>query len=162
MDATLLWYLSRSLHRDVQREELAFALGASISTITRRMRDGFQPDEVIQAARYFRLSPLDALVQLGYLRPSEIETKVETKDLSDYTDLEIATEMLRRVQDGSATRAATDPLAVAGDREAGLAVTASEVIGESAGEQAAPQSTGGTPAPHPPSGATAVSPRRRF
>ncbi|WHP18806.1 hypothetical protein [Cellulomonas sp. ES6] len=109
MDISLPWYLKTALGRDVQREEIALAIGASISTVTRRMRDGFPVDEIIQAARYFGLSPLDALVQLGYLKSSEVGQLVVMKDLSDYTDVELATEMLRRASERSTTSGVAMP-----------------------------------------------------
>jgi hypothetical protein len=111
-------YLSSALGRSVQREEIAVALGASISTVTRRQRDGFLADEVIAAARYFELSPIVALVDLGYLTSAELEAvaQLRTDSLETYSDVDLAEEMLRRVSVGAAGDPLTGPLGGAGER----------------------------------------------
>lgn len=110
VDTSLLWYLSRTIGRDVTREELAFALGASLSTVTRRMRDGFGADEVIQACRHFKISPLEALVYFRFLTPEEAGRAGGDKSVRDFTDLDLAHELLRRVEAGIASNTVTGPL----------------------------------------------------
>lgn len=89
----------------VNQSDIARAAGVSTPTVSRWMAGIGKPkaEQVIGVARSYDVSPLHALVAAGYLRREEIYGEVEIPRalaLSVFTDLELAQEMLRRVDQG--------------------------------------------------------------
>lgn len=78
---------------------------------------GVKVETVIAIARRLGDSPLHALVEMGYLEPSDIaQFRVHRAfGLDEFSDLELSTEVLRRVQAGSATPTLTEPIRLAED-----------------------------------------------
>ena len=71
-------------------------------------------DNVIRIARRLGHNPLGALVAAGYLEQSEIDEIAGSTPrmfaLSNYTDLELAREAVRRIEQGSSTDLLQQPL----------------------------------------------------
>lgn len=88
------------------QSEIAERIGSSPSTVSRWMSGDVVPlaTMVIQLARAYELSPVAALVAAGYLEPSEItDSGVQPRSLAlhEFTEHELAVEMVRRVDRGS-------------------------------------------------------------
>jgi transcriptional regulator with XRE-family HTH domain len=83
----------------------------------RSAQTGVKVETVIAIARKLGDSPLHALVEMGYLEPSDVAMFRVQKafGLDEYTDVELSEEILRRVQKGSATAAITEPLEIEED-----------------------------------------------
>ncbi len=85
---------------------IALRSGIAESTISRWLSGQVParvPRAVVQLARAYNSSPLQALVAAGYLDASELDLAVETPrrlQLRDFTELELAEEMVRRIADG--------------------------------------------------------------
>lgn len=115
MEQTESWnaYLA-SVRGDDLDKDVAEKAGISASTLSRWL-SGKQfpsPQQVITLARSYRESPLDALVAAGYLAASELGAYGTPRSLSlrDFSDLEIAREILRRIEEGEASDALTEPM----------------------------------------------------
>jgi hypothetical protein len=108
---TLREYLEERLARRVPNEELAVVLGVSLSTVKRRTLDGWPAEDVIRISRALDIPPVEVLVACGYLTAEEVEEAAAgTAALSTFTDVELAREILRRVEGAEASSALTDPL----------------------------------------------------
>lgn len=86
----------------------------------RSANGGVKPETVIAIARTLGDSPLHALVEVGYLQPHEVERFREPREfaLDEFTDLELSSEIVRRVKAGAATAQLTEPIEL---KETGLA-----------------------------------------
>lgn len=84
---------------------------------------GVKVETVIAIARRMGDSPLHALVEMGYLEPSDVaQFRVQKAfGLDDYSDLELTTEIVRRVQAGSASSMLTEPIKLSQDETGHIA-----------------------------------------
>ena len=87
------------------QSEIARVAGVSTATVSRWVSGDSRPkaEQVIGVARAYDVSPLLALVAAGYLEQAEVEGELEVPRalaIGEYTDLELAQEMLRRVDRG--------------------------------------------------------------
>lgn len=111
MTSTLRDYLAARLGRRVTAEEIGSVVGASTSTIKRRLTEGFPAEDVITAAREFGISPVEALVALGYLTADEVRAfEAGRAGLAGFSDLDLAHEIVRRTAAGSASGLMLAPL----------------------------------------------------
>lgn len=88
--------------------ELARTLGVSEAKVS-YWRSGARtpsPREAADAARAYGRPGLEGLLVAGYIREEDLEGRVEVvaRGLGDYSDVEIANEMLRRARLAVATR----------------------------------------------------------
>lgn len=87
------------------QSEIARVAGVSTATVSRWVSGDSRPkaEQVIGVARAYNVSPLLALVAAGYLEQSEVEGELDVPRalaIGDFTELELAQEMLRRVDRG--------------------------------------------------------------
>jgi transcriptional regulator with XRE-family HTH domain len=114
-DVRIRWanYLNR-VKGDRSQAELARLIGVTDGQLSkwRNATIRVKVETIIAVARKLGDSPLHALVEVGYLDPDDIGQFKVSKPyaLDEYTDLELSTEILRRVQAGSATPQLTEPL----------------------------------------------------
>lgn len=82
---------------------VAARIGQSESTIS-RWKNGTvvpEPRQAVQFARAYERNPLEALIAAGYLTAEEAASPIEVPralQLSEFSDLELAQEMVRRVE----------------------------------------------------------------
>lgn len=79
--------------------------GQSESAVSRWKSGASTPDprQVVIVARAYARNPIEALIAAGFLTRTEADLPVATPralQLRDYSDFELATEMLRRVDSG--------------------------------------------------------------
>lgn len=117
VEQTETWttYLA-SIRGDDLDKDVAQKAGVSASTLSRWL-SGLQfpsPQQVIALARSYRESPLDALVAAGHLTASELSAYGTPRSLAirDFSDVELAREILRRIEAGEATETLTEPMDV--------------------------------------------------
>lgn len=110
MNHELPAHLDAQLGRKLSREELALSLDMSVATLTRRKQSGFSADDAITASRHFGLSPVEALVACGYLAQDDVDAAARSASIEGFSDMEIAQEIMRRVEEGTAGPEATEPL----------------------------------------------------
>ncbi len=80
----------------ITREEAAVASGVSIATLTRRLREGLDADEVMRAAKYVGASPTEALIALGLLAPDDVRKVAATESIETLSDRVLLEELLSR------------------------------------------------------------------
>ncbi|WP_162942664.1 helix-turn-helix domain-containing protein [Cryobacterium soli] len=109
MDETLNWaeYLRIITDADTNRI-ISQRTGIPDSTISRWLSGQAypRPRQVVDVARAYGVNPLNALVGAGYLDQSDIERAgVEPRQfqLREFSELEIAQEIVRRVQKGQSS-----------------------------------------------------------
>lgn len=93
---------------------IAATTGASEATVGRWVKGLVTPapDQVTAVARAYGQSPLVALVAAGYVQESELEMVHALPRLlllSEFSDLELAQELVRRIEDGAAHPDLEDP-----------------------------------------------------
>lgn len=85
--------------------EIAERAGVSQPSVSRWLNGGVPSVElVIKLARSYGMSPVSALVAAGYLEPDEITnpgTRPRAIQLHEFSDLELARETVRRIEEGS-------------------------------------------------------------
>jgi transcriptional regulator with XRE-family HTH domain len=95
----------RAMAGDDNNADIARKGGVSGATVTRWFQGkGPDAEQVIALARAYDHRPTDALVAAGYLTESEVRTlgaPPRPLRIRDFTDLEIARETLRRIEEGS-------------------------------------------------------------
>lgn len=106
MNSPLDWptYL-RSIAGDVPAARIAERIDVSASTVSRWFSGATdpRPRDIIKVARAYGVTPLTALIGAGYLDEGDIKLDASVPrrlQLRDFTDLELAEEMLRRVAAG--------------------------------------------------------------
>lgn len=87
------------------QSEIARVAGVSTATVSRWVSGDSRPkaEQVIGVARAYNVSPLLALVAAGYLEQAEVEGELDVPRalaIGEFTELELAQEMLRRVDRG--------------------------------------------------------------
>lgn len=97
--------------------EIARAADVHSGTVGRWFKGTSRPEAsaVIAVARAFDRSPVVALVVAGYLTRDEIEGSVQITpgmSLAEFTELEIAQELVRRIEAGETTELSEAPLEV--------------------------------------------------
>jgi transcriptional regulator with XRE-family HTH domain len=126
-DARTRWatYLNRRMG---SRSQADFAKAVDVTdgqlSKWRSGTGGVKPETVIAIARKLGDSPLHALVEVGYLKPEEVAAFTVPHEfaLETFTDEELSSEILRRIQAGSAGRHLTEPMEVVDDAPAGAPV----------------------------------------
>lgn len=91
---------------------IAAKTGQNESTISRWKTGANVPDPrtVVAFARAYERSPLEALIVAGYLTDAEAGVPLRTLGIQEFTDLELAQEMVRRVKDGTPHEVLEQPL----------------------------------------------------
>lgn len=84
---------------------IAGRLGIADTTVSRWLLGTAKPrpHQVVTIAREFNVHPLQALIAAGYLEPDEVDLAAITPrklQLREFTELEIAEEMVRRIAEG--------------------------------------------------------------
>lgn len=94
-----------------ERSLRAIALRAGIepSTLTRQISSGIRAETVIEISRHYEISPIHALVTLGFLTESELALAANKESLSAANEEELAEEILVRVRSKQAAPAPTTP-----------------------------------------------------
>ncbi|MBM7504220.1 helix-turn-helix domain-containing protein [Agromyces aurantiacus] len=90
-------YVRAVAGRDSGRE-VALKTGSSESAIS-RWKSGYSvpdPRQVVTIARAYNRNPVEALIAAGYLTADEASIPMTQPSLRDFSDLELAREMLRR------------------------------------------------------------------
>lgn len=84
---------------------------------------GVKVETVIAIARTLGDSPLHALVEMGYLEASDVAQFRVAKPfgLEEFTDQELTTEIVRRLEAGTASAALTDPIQLTQDETGHIA-----------------------------------------
>lgn len=93
----LIAYLRR-YRPGMTREEVAVAAGISIATLTRRLREGLDADEVMRAARNVGASPTEALLELGMLEPADVRKVAAVDALNTVPEVTLLEELLDRAR----------------------------------------------------------------
>jgi len=88
------------------REEVAVAASISIATLTRRLREGLDADEVIRAARAVGASPAEALLELGLLDATDVRRVAVVDALDTVPERVLLEELLERAREREDTDAA--------------------------------------------------------
>jgi transcriptional regulator with XRE-family HTH domain len=118
------------------QSEIARAIGVHTATVSRWFAGSSRPDatQVIAVARAYDRSPVLALVTAGYLTRDEVEKDVTLTpgmSLAEFTELEIAQELVRRIEAGETTEISDSPL----DEDSGAWTWEPSVRGGSEHEQ---------------------------
>ena len=84
---------------------IAKKTGVPASTISRWFNGELQPKprQVAVVSRAYGLNPVAALIQAGYLQPDDVALSVTAPRLlqiQDFTELELAQEIVRRIEEG--------------------------------------------------------------
>lgn len=99
------------------QSEIARATGVHSGTVSRWLAGASRPSatQVIAVARAFDRSPVLALVAADYLTRAEVESEVQLTpgmSLAAFSELEIAEELVRRIEAGQTTDVSEAPLTV--------------------------------------------------
>lgn len=99
------------------QSEISRAAGVSTATVSRWFSRSTQPlaPQVIAVARAYAESPVVALIAAGYLTRAEVEQEVRLTpgmSLAEFSELEIAQELVRRIEAGETTDMSEAPLEV--------------------------------------------------
>lgn len=99
------------------QSEIARAADVHSGTVSRWFSRSSQPlaTQVIAVARAFDQSPVLALLAAGYLTRAEVEQEVELSpgmSLAEFSELDIAQELVRRIEAGETTKTTNAPLEV--------------------------------------------------
>lgn len=99
------------------QSEIARAAGVATATVSRWTSRSTQPlaPQVIAVARAYNQSPVVALVAAGYLTREEVEREVTLTpgmSLAEFSELEIAQELVRRIEAGETTQISDQPINV--------------------------------------------------
>lgn len=99
------------------QSEIARATGVHSATVSRWLAGGSRPSatQVIAVARAYDRSPVLALVAADYLTRAEVESEVQLTpgmSLAAFSELEIAEELVRRIEAGQSTDISEQPLTV--------------------------------------------------
>lgn len=99
------------------QSEIARATGVHSGTVSRWLAGSSRPSatQVIAVARAFDRSPVLALVAADYLTRAEVESEVQLTpgmSLAAFSELDIAQELVRRIEAGETTETSEAPLDV--------------------------------------------------
>ena len=92
---------------------IAATTGLDNSTLTRQLtgKSTLAIETVVTICRSYALDLSEAFVAVGFITPTEAETLGRTHSLTEYTDLELAQEIVRRLEAATAGPELTEPLA---------------------------------------------------
>lgn len=77
--------------------DLANAIGGTHSTIGRKL-DNDDPQIIVDIAKHFGANPIGVLVSIEFLNPRDVRNYAAISNLENYDDLELAEEIVRRLQ----------------------------------------------------------------
>lgn len=111
---------------------MAAQSGIDPSTLNRQTtgKSGLTVETVVSLCRTYSLDIASAFVAVGFITQDEADRLGRTHSLSEYTDLELAQEIVDRLEAEQASAALTDPIS--------LAPTESNVIDGGFGQNANP------------------------
>ena len=105
----LLKFLESTTGRAMSR--MATDIGMVPSTLTRQFKAGTVPViEIVKICREYGVDLLDAFVAADFITRAEADSLCSKGALSGATDAELTSEILRRLEVGSATRVLTDQI----------------------------------------------------
>lgn len=92
---------------------MAAQSGLESSTLNRQVNgtSGLTVETVVALCRAYSIDFGEAFVAVGFITREEADTLGRTHSLSEYTDLELAQEIVNRLEAGAASEALTDPIA---------------------------------------------------
>jgi transcriptional regulator with XRE-family HTH domain len=110
---------------------IAAAAGLDASTVNRQLTgaSALTIETVVAICRAYSLDMAETFVGVGFITPDEADHLGRAHGLAEYSDLELAREIVRRIEESEATPVLTEPLDVGGvvqdlperQREFGLA-----------------------------------------
>lgn len=105
----------RMISDDAAGAAIARKTGIPASTISRWLSGEFDPKprQVVEVARAYGASPIQALIAADFLRAEDLdlpESAPRQLQIRDFTELELAQEMVRRINEGESTSVLNDPL----------------------------------------------------
>ncbi|AXQ51875.1 transcriptional repressor [Gordonia phage Catfish] len=108
-------YLKSAIGRPATREELAIAVGVSVSTIDRRRGEGFTLDEVLSVAEYFELSKVETLLAYGAIELEDVLRNADADGamVATTSTAALAAEVARRLAEGEGATAGKAPRGIA-------------------------------------------------
>lgn len=98
MTDTREWY-EKTIGSDSTRAA-AIASGIPVATLSRQAPDALTPESVVKLARAYQVSAIDGLVAQGFLSEQDVEVIAARGALEDFTDEQLADEVLRRMKLG--------------------------------------------------------------
>lgn len=96
---------------------IASQAGLDASTTNRQLNgtNTLAVETVVAICRAYRLDFVEAFVAVGFLTEEEAKSLGGKQSLANFTDLELANEIVRRVENGEAGTELTDPIATEPD-----------------------------------------------
>jgi hypothetical protein len=91
--------------------EIARKLGMQQTTWSRQLQGNMPIGTVVRLCRVYSIPMLDAFVAAGFITDTEADVIGRSRGLRNATERELLAEMMRRVEDGTATAALTEPVA---------------------------------------------------
>lgn len=91
---------------------IALRIGVAPTTIGRQIESELRPELLVRICREYGIPVLPELVAIGFITESEAKFMTGANALVTATDEQLAKEILRRVQDSSATSTLTEPMDV--------------------------------------------------
>jgi transcriptional regulator with XRE-family HTH domain len=90
--------------------EIARKLGMQQTTWSRQLQGNMPIGTVVRLCRVYSIPMLDAFVAAGFITDTEAEVMGRSRGLRQATERELLAEMMRRVENGTATAALTEPV----------------------------------------------------
>lgn len=93
---------------------IATRIDVDPSTLNRQLNGAtaITVETVVAMCREYHLDFADAFIAAGFITPEEADTFADSRALSRIPDLDLAREIVRRLEAGEATAALTDPIDV--------------------------------------------------
>jgi hypothetical protein len=79
----------------------AIAAGIPVATLSRQAPDALTPESVVKLAHAYQVSAIDGLVAQGFLSERDVEMIAARGALGEFSDQQLAEEVLRRMKLGS-------------------------------------------------------------
>lgn len=104
----------QALTNERSNRAIANAIGYPASTVNRQLTGvlNLSVDLVVTICRHYRLDFAEAFVLAGFITREEAESFADGQALRRVSDLDLAREIVRRLEEGEATAALTDPIDV--------------------------------------------------
>lgn len=102
----------QALTNERSNRAIANAIGYPASTVNRQLTGvlNLSVDLVVAICRHYRLDFADAFVLAGFITREEADSFADGQALRRVSDLDLAREIVRRLEEGEATGALTDPI----------------------------------------------------